>query len=213
MRRPREIEQKNAKRFYVWNNACRQKSWQIKNRRESQAKKKGRTKMKGTTVHLYTINKRSGDIRIPKNKVLEGGRLNIKLINFAVNAFRLKGGSEMSLKSRLKIENVGMLAAFAFYAVVGIVCIAVLAIVDFRLVHVGLIGILSLITAFGFVKNRFWTLWFVVALFFIATTFSASILYSAFEKDLLLDVSMVAYLLLTWVFTVYTATKRRALES
>ena len=119
----------------------------------------------------------------------------------------------MSLRSKLKIENVGMIAAFAFYAVVGIVCFAILTIVDFRLVHVGLIGILSLITAYGFLKSRFWTLWVVVALFFIATTFSAYILYSAFEQNLLLDVSTIAYLLLTWVFTAYTAAKRKALES
>lgn len=119
----------------------------------------------------------------------------------------------MLLKSKLKIENVGMFAAFAFYAVVGIICFAVLTIVDFRLIHVGLIGILSLITAYGFLKTRVWTLWVVTALFFIATTFSAYMLYFAFEKDLLLDIGMIAYLLLTWVFTAYTAAKRKTLES
>jgi len=139
--------------------------------------------------------------------------LNIKFINVVVNAFRLKGGLWMSLKSKLKIENVGMFVAFVFYAVVGIICFAVLAIVDFSLVHIGIIGILSLITAYGLLRSRAWTLWVVVALLFIATTFSAYTLYFAFEKDVLLDVGMIAYLLFTWVFTAYTAAKRKTLES
>jgi len=139
--------------------------------------------------------------------------LNIKFINVVVNAFRLKGGLWMSLKSKLKIENVGMFAAFVFYAVVGIICFAVLAIVDFSLVHIGITGILSLITAYGLLRSRAWTLWVVVALLFIATTFSAYTLYFAFEEDVLLDVGMIAYLLFTWVFTAYTAAKRKTLES
>lgn len=144
---------------------------------------------------------------------MERNLLNIKFINVAVNAFRSKGGSWMSLKSKLKVESVGMFAAFLFYAIAGIICFAVLAIVDFSLVHIGIIGILSLITAYGLFKNRVWSLWVVIMLFFIATTFSAYTLYSAFEKNLLLDVSMIAYLIFTWVFTAYTAAKRKALES
>jgi len=119
----------------------------------------------------------------------------------------------MSLRSKLKVESVGMFVAFVFYAVVGIICFAALAIVDFSLIHVGIIGILSLITAYGLLKSRVWTLWVVIALFFIATTFSAYTLYFAFEKDVLLDVSMIAYLIFTWVFTAYTAAKRKTLEN
>jgi hypothetical protein len=119
----------------------------------------------------------------------------------------------MSLKSKLKIENVGMFTAFVFYAIVGIICFAVLAMVDFGLIHIGIVGVLSLITAYGLLRSRVWAIWVVVALFFIATTFSAYTLYSAFQKDLFLDVSMIAYLILTWIFTAYTATNRKALES
>jgi hypothetical protein len=119
----------------------------------------------------------------------------------------------MSLKSKLKVESVGMFAAFVFYAVVGITCFAVLTIVNFSFIHIGIIGILSLITAYGLLKSRAWTLWVVITLLFIATTFSAYTLYFAFEKDLLLDVSMIAYLIFTWVFTAYTAAKRKTLES
>lgn len=119
----------------------------------------------------------------------------------------------MSFKSKLKMENLGMFAAFVFYAIVGIVCFAILATVDFRLIHIGIIGILSLTTAYGLFKHRVWALWVVVALFFIATTFSAFTLYYAFVQDILLDVSVIAYLILTWIFTAYTAAKRKTLES
>lgn len=118
----------------------------------------------------------------------------------------------MSLKSRLKIESFGMFAAFVFYAIVGTICFVVFSLANFP-PHLGIIGILSLITAYGLLKSRVWTIWVVVALFFIATTFSACMLYRAFWKDMLLDVSMVAYLILTWIFTAYTAAKRKSLEN
>jgi len=118
----------------------------------------------------------------------------------------------MSLKSKLKIENVGIFAALVFYAIVGIICFATL-VIDFRLAHVGIIGVLSLITAYGLFKKRVWTIWLVVMLFFVATTFSAYTIYYLLGKDLLLDTSMIAYLTLTWIFTAYTAAKRKTLES
>lgn len=119
----------------------------------------------------------------------------------------------MSLRTKLKMENIGMFAALFFYAIVGVICFVILTISDFRLIHISIIGILSLIVAYGLLKSRVWTIWFVAALFFIATAFSAYTLYSAFQKDLLLDVGVIAYLVLTWVFTAYTAARREALES
>jgi len=118
----------------------------------------------------------------------------------------------MSLRSKLKVESVGMFVAFVFYAVVGIICFVELPMTNFP-PHIGIIGILSLITAYGLLKSRTWTLWVVIALLFIATTFSAYTLHFAFEKDVLLAVGMIIYLIFTWVFTAYTAAKRKALES
>jgi hypothetical protein len=118
----------------------------------------------------------------------------------------------MSLGSKLKIENVSLLVVAAFYASVGIVCFATLAIVDPRFVHIGIIGILNLMTAYGLMKKRNWSVWLVIALFFIATTFSAYTLYYFALRDLLLGASMIAYLVLTWVFTAYMTAKRKMLE-
>jgi len=118
----------------------------------------------------------------------------------------------MSLKSKLKIENLGMFAALIFYAVVGIVCFAVLPMADFP-PHIGIIGIFSIITTYGLIKKRVWAIWLVVMLFFTTTTFSAYLLYYFLGKNLLLDISVIVYLVLTWFFTAYIMTKRKTLTS
>jgi SNF family Na+-dependent transporter len=118
----------------------------------------------------------------------------------------------MSLKSKLKIEDIGMFTAFIFYAIVGITFFAVLFMANFPS-HIGIIGILSLITAYGLFEKRDWAFWLVVMLFFVATTFSAVTLYYVLGNDFLLSAIVIAYLILTWVFTAYTATKRKTLKS
>jgi len=118
----------------------------------------------------------------------------------------------MSLRSKLQVENVGLFAALVFYAIAGVICFAML-VIDLRLVHIGIIGILSLITAYGLFKKQVWAFWLVVMLFFIITTFSAYTLYYVIWKNLILDISLIAYLVLTWVFTVYTAAKRKIFTS
>jgi hypothetical protein len=118
----------------------------------------------------------------------------------------------MSLRSKLKTENIGTLVTLSFYAIAGIVCLAVLPMTNFPL-HIGIIGILSLITAFGLFKKRSWTIWFIFVLFFVVTTHSIYMLYYYSGKDLLLDVSTSAYLILTWIFTAYAAAKRKTLQS
>jgi hypothetical protein len=119
----------------------------------------------------------------------------------------------MSLATRFKMENIGMLAATAFYAIIGVVCFIILAVVDFRLVHIGIIGILSLAAAYGLFRKRDWTIWLIAVLFFMATTFSAYILYYLAFRDLALGLSAIAYLILTWIFTAYVTVKRKTLES
>jgi hypothetical protein len=134
----------------------------------------------------------------------------LNLLTLLLNPLRRR--LKMSLGSKLKIESKGMFTAFVFYAVVGIICFVVLA-TDLRLVHIGILGIFSLITAYGLFKKRAWTIWLIAMLLFIVTTFSVYNLYYFFGKDLILDISMAAYLILTWVFTAYTAAKRKMLET
>lgn len=117
----------------------------------------------------------------------------------------------MGVKEKLKIESLGMFAASLFYAAGGIVCLAILA-ADFALIHIGLIGILSLAAALGLFTKRAWALWFVVILFFTVTAFSASMLYYTMGTNILLDTATAVYLVLTWFFTAYMAAKRKKLE-
>jgi hypothetical protein len=112
----------------------------------------------------------------------------------------------------LKVEDGGIFAAFIFHAVVGLVCFAVLATIDFGLIHIGLLGIISLTTAYGLYRRRVWALWSIFAVAFMATVFSVSMLYYTVGSDIIMDVAAVAYLVLTWIFTIYVAAKRKKLE-
>lgn len=105
-----------------------------------------------------------------------------------------------------------MLAAFSFHAIVGIVCFVVLATIDFRLVHIGIIGILSLLTAYGLFMKRGWTLWGAVVLFLVSTVFSVYMLCFTFRIDMLRDLSLIVYLVFSWIFSVYAVLRRKSLE-
>ena len=140
------------------------------------------------------------------------GKDNIKLINDTVNALSLKVNEKVSLGSRLKIESKGMFATSAFYAIVGIIFFVLLVMASFA-PHLGIIGIFSLVTAYGVFRKRTWAIWFVVILFFVGTTFSAFMIYSILGADYLLGISAIVYLVLTWVFTAYAVDKRNVFES
>ncbi|MEM3577840.1 MAG: hypothetical protein QXX51_05220 [Candidatus Bathyarchaeia archaeon] len=118
----------------------------------------------------------------------------------------------MSIKSKLKIESTGMLLASVFYLVAGALCFYFLA-ENLSLIHIGIIGILSVITAYGVFSKRFWAFWTAIILFFMVTMFSAVMLYYFLGTDIILDISFAAYLILTWISTAYLASKRKNLAS
>ncbi|MGB9683728.1 MAG: hypothetical protein ACPL1Z_02225 [Candidatus Bathyarchaeales archaeon] len=118
----------------------------------------------------------------------------------------------MGLKAKLKFEDGGILTASVFYAAVGVVCFVVLAITDLGLIHIGLLGVISLATAYGLFRRRSWALWSVFAVAIMVTVFATSMLYFIMGSDVLIDMAMVAYLISTWIFTVYVAAKRKKLE-
>jgi hypothetical protein len=119
----------------------------------------------------------------------------------------------MSLGSKFNIESKGMLATLIFYAVAGIIFLVLLPLTNFP-PHLGIIGIFSLIVAYGTFRKRNWTIWFVIILFFATLTFSVYMLYNYFALgDYILGTAMTAYLILTCIFTAYAVSKRRSLES
>jgi hypothetical protein len=137
-----------------------------------------------------------------------GSRLwKVKLINAAVSAYWLKANDRVSIASKLRIDNTGIFATSLFYLIVGIILFVLLPSANYP-PHIGVMAILSVITAYGIFRKRNWSLWTVVMLFFIFTTFGILQLYWFFGIDLLFTMGSIALLALTWVFTVYTATKR-----
>jgi SNF family Na+-dependent transporter len=118
----------------------------------------------------------------------------------------------VSIASKLKIENTGMFLTTLFYAIVGIIFFVLLPIAGFT-PYLAMIGIFSLLTAYGVFRRRTWAIWFVIILFFGATTFSAVMIYNILQIDTLLGLSSIGYLILTWVFTLYAVLKRKAFET
>jgi hypothetical protein len=118
----------------------------------------------------------------------------------------------VSLGSKLKTAGIRALVPVAFYGAVGIIFLALLPFANFP-PHVGLTGILSLVTAYGIFKKSFWALWLVAALFAVATTVTIYTLYIVQFSNWLVGISMVAYAVLTWVFTAYIMLKRNTREA
>jgi hypothetical protein len=118
----------------------------------------------------------------------------------------------MSIMSKLKIENNGMLLVSVFYIIAGIISLVVLPLALYP-PHFAIIGIFSLVTAYGLFKKRSWALYPVIILFLTATVLSIYTLYFLFMEDIMVNISMIAYLILTWVATAYTVARRTKLES
>jgi hypothetical protein len=82
----------------------------------------------------------------------------------------------MSGELMLRIEDRGLFAAFIVYAIMGSIFLALLPFLHFP-PHIGILGIWSLATAYGLFMERKWALYFIVLLFFTATTFSLYTVY------------------------------------
>lgn len=115
----------------------------------------------------------------------------------------------MSFVTKLKTLNIKKLAPPAFYGIVGIIFVVLLPLADFP-PHIGLTGVLNLIAAYGIFKKRFWALWLVVALFAVATTISLYTLYVISFTNWIVALSMIAYAVLTWIFTFNIYSKRKS---
>ncbi len=122
----------------------------------------------------------------------------------------------MPLKSKLKVEKLGVLAASIFYVVVGGVEAIILALSNFRLIHVGPLAVLNLVTAYGLFRMKKWTVFLVTILFFPAITFGASVLYASVTWKtfypsvdvLLFHLALIGYLILTLISLIYVVAVR-----
>jgi hypothetical protein len=124
----------------------------------------------------------------------------------------------MPLKSKLKVENPAVFLFSIFYAVAGAAKIFFLATTNFTAPpHLGVLGLLSLITAYGLFGMRRWSVLLVTALFFLGITFGTTTLYDSivlqtFEGALLFHVVLIIYLIVTVAAFIYVAAKRKEFE-
>lgn len=122
----------------------------------------------------------------------------------------------MSLKSKLKVEKLGVLAFSVFYAVVGGAQAFILVLSNFTLIHVGFLAVFSLVTAYGLVRMRRWSVFLTTILFFLGTPFGATTLYSSIMQQtfypslgvLLFHLTIIAYLIITTVAFIYVRANR-----
>jgi hypothetical protein len=113
----------------------------------------------------------------------------------------------VSLSKRLKTFKPFQLASIAFYAVTGLI-LAFLPLTGYP-PHLGFLGIFSLITAYSLFVKRGWAPWIVAILFFVNTAFSLDVLFSIGFSNIVVALSMLAYAVLTWMFTAYLLLKRK----
>jgi hypothetical protein len=114
----------------------------------------------------------------------------------------------VQLASRIKNQSVISLASIAFFWVVGVILLVLLPFSGFP-PHVGLLGITSIIAAYGLLMQRKWATWLVTALFFVATVFTLYTLYYVSATDAVASAGMIAYAVLTWIFTIIVVRKSR----
>ena len=119
-----------------------------------------------------------------------------------------------------KIEDPLMFAFSIFYAIAGGANLYLLVISNFTLGYVGVLGILSLTTAYGLIKKKSWALWLVAFLLFSGITFGATTLYASIRiqtfnpnlEGLLLHLTLIAYIAMIIVASVYVLARREKLQ-
>jgi uncharacterized membrane protein YccC len=113
-----------------------------------------------------------------------------------------------TLASILKNVNRIELAAFAYFIVTGVILLVYLPLTNYA-PQLGLLGILSIIVAYGLLTKRGWMPWVLFVLFIGASTLSIYTLVSAGFSNSLLGISLVGYFVLTLLFTIYLLLLRR----
>lgn len=114
------------------------------------------------------------------------------------------------------MEKLGVLAFSVFYAVAGGAQAFILVLSNFTLIHVGFLAVFSLVTAYGLVRMRRWSVILTTILFFLGTPFGATTLYSSIMQQnfypslgvLLFHLTIIAYLIITTVAFIYVRANR-----
>jgi uncharacterized membrane protein (DUF2068 family) len=107
----------------------------------------------------------------------------------------------------LKNVNMEKVLPTLFYAIAGALFLILLPMANFP-PHIALIGVMSLVGAYGLYTRRIWAKWLVAILFFVATAMSLFTVYSIALSNWFISLSMIVYAVLTWYFTYYVIIKK-----
>jgi hypothetical protein len=105
-----------------------------------------------------------------------------------------------------------------FYVVVGIAELGYFAIENVSAPpHIPVLGILSLITAYGLFKMKKWALPLVVGLFFVGITFGVTTLNNSLAQQpfggaVVFHTSLIMYLIILLIASVYIVKQRERLK-
>jgi hypothetical protein len=101
-----------------------------------------------------------------------------------------------------------------FYIAVGIAEIGYFAIESFAApLHIPVLGILSIITAYSLFTMKKWALPLVIGLFFVGITFGAatlsnSVALQTFGGAVLFHIALIAYMILLLIASIYVVAQR-----
>ncbi|MEM2935914.1 MAG: hypothetical protein QW231_01910 [Candidatus Bathyarchaeia archaeon] len=121
---------------------------------------------------------------------------------------------------KLKIEKTWILIFSIFYAIAGGAKLYLLILSNFTLGYVGVLGTLSLTTAYGLIKKKAWAVWLVAILLFTGITFGATTLYASIRiqtfnpnlEGLVFHLTLIVYIAMTIVASVYVLARREELQ-
>ena len=122
----------------------------------------------------------------------------------------------MTSEKSTKIENPAMRLIALFYIAVGIAEIGYFVIESsIAPLHIPVLGILSLITAYSLFTMKKWALPLVVGLFFVGITFGTTTLYNSillqtFGGAMLFHITLIIYMIILLIASVYVVTQRES---
>lgn len=115
----------------------------------------------------------------------------------------------MTSKSEPEIKRLGVTVFYIFYVIVGGAKAFILELSSFTLPHVGFLGALSLITAYGLFRMRKWSVLLATILFFPSITFGATTLYASIMQQTFYLI-LIVYLTMTVMAFTYVVAKRKS---
>jgi hypothetical protein len=120
----------------------------------------------------------------------------------------------MVSESRFNIKSPTVFLFSLFFIIVGVIEVGYWAIESFSApLHIAILGVLSLVTAYFFFRMKKWSVPLVIALFLMGITFGAitlhtSLILQTFRGAMLFHIALIAYMIILLIAFIYTIAKR-----